>query len=117
MVQHAGFEGFQIERGMLDRLQTALTSAAAAESDKQQCASAIAQMALEKNPLHCCTFNDALYGEDSCKCITDGAGQHILASNLKTCRHFEYYPAIRALRLVPGPDCVRAELMFCWCWD
>ncbi|KAK9908371.1 hypothetical protein WJX75_006826 [Coccomyxa subellipsoidea] len=36
MVQHAGFEGFQIERGMLDRLQTALTSAAAAESDKQQ---------------------------------------------------------------------------------
>lgn len=63
MVQHAGFEGFQIERGMLDQLQTALTSAAAAESDKQQCASAIAQMASEKLPLHCCTFNDALYGE------------------------------------------------------
>lgn len=51
MVQHAGFEGFQIERGMLDRLQTALTSAAAAESDKQQYASATAQMTSEKNPL------------------------------------------------------------------
>ncbi len=39
LVQHAGFEGFQIERGMLDRLQSALTSAAAANSDKEQCAS------------------------------------------------------------------------------
>lgn len=72
MVQHAGFEGFQIERGMLDRLQTALTSAAAAESDKQQCASATAQMALEKNPLHRCTFNDALYGEISASASLTG---------------------------------------------
>ncbi|BDA44583.1 hypothetical protein COCOBI_06-0590 [Coccomyxa sp. Obi] len=35
-VQHAGFEGFQIERGLLERLQAALSTAASATSDKEQ---------------------------------------------------------------------------------
>lgn len=35
VVQRAGFEGVQIERGMLERLQAALSTAAAAASDKE----------------------------------------------------------------------------------
>lgn len=34
-MQRAGFEGVQIERGMLERLQAALSTAAAAASDKE----------------------------------------------------------------------------------
>ena len=37
-VQHASFEGFQIERGLLERLQAALSCAASATSDREQCA-------------------------------------------------------------------------------